>query len=125
MFKKYEIVHLNVGLEKHSIIRDSLVFFIVKKLFSKKVILHVHGGYFLMNETESGMLNFMLKKIFTKAEAVIVLSNLEKDILGEKIWQLCHFMFSRMPWIYASINGMNKRRDSEKLRFIFMGRIIT
>src|SRR5690349_14984029 len=50
IFKKFEIVHLNIGLEKFSIIRDSLILYIVKLIFRKKVIFHVHGGYYLMNK---------------------------------------------------------------------------
>lgn len=123
IFRKYEIVHLNVGLEKNSIIRDSMVFFIVKGIFNKKVILHVHGGFFLMNEAKSRMLNFMLKKIFNKAEAVIVLSNLEKGILEKRYGNLSFHVFPNAVDI-ASIKNMNTRVSSEKVRFIFIGRII-
>src|ERR1043165_1061174 len=74
IFRKYAIVHLNVGLEKFSIIRDGLIFFIVQKIFRKKVVLHVHGGYYLMHESNSGLLNFFLKNMFYNAQRIIVLS---------------------------------------------------
>ncbi|MEO5998472.1 MAG: glycosyltransferase family 4 protein [Chitinophagaceae bacterium] len=124
VFKRYDIVHLNVGLEKPSIIRDSMVFFIVKGLFGKKVILHIHGGYFLMNEAKSKLIAYLLKKIFTKAEAIVVLSDLEKQVLEKRYGNLSFHAFPNAVDT-SSMNGLSKRRVSDKLRFIFMGRIHT
>jgi glycosyltransferase involved in cell wall biosynthesis len=125
VFKRYDIVHLNVGLEKPSIIRDSIVFFIVKGLFGKKVILHIHGGYFLMNEAKkSGLISYLLKKIFNKAEAIVVLSELEKQVLERRYGNLSFYAFPNAVDT-ASINELDKRSNSEKVRFIFMGRIHT
>ena len=122
LFRKYEFVHLNVGLEKASIIRDSLVFFIVNRLFRKKVVLHIHGGYYLMHETKSRVLNILLKKIFEHAEAIIVLSELEKEILSKRYGNL---RFSVFPNAVDTntVNGLSKQPVNANIRFIFMGRI--
>jgi glycosyltransferase involved in cell wall biosynthesis len=123
-FKRYDLVHLNVGLEKPSIIRDSIVFFIVKGLFGKKVILHVHGGYFLMNEAKSPLIAYLLKKFFNNADAIVVLSDLEKQVLEKRYGRLSFHAFPNAVDM-SSINGSVKRRESNKIRFIFIGRIHT
>jgi glycosyltransferase involved in cell wall biosynthesis len=123
IFRKFEIVHLNIGLEKFSIIRDSLILYIVKLIFRKKVILHVHGGYYLMNKPDNALLSFMLKKNFQYAETIIVLSELEKNILTERYGNLSFHVFPNAVDT-ASINGASgKRVENDKMKFIFMGRI--
>lgn len=122
LFKKYQFVHLNVGLEKPSIIRDSLVFFIVSKLFRKKVVLHIHGGYYLMHETKSRILNVLLKYIFKHAEAIIVLSELEKEILSKRYGNLPFNVFPNAVDT-NTVNGLSKQPVNSNIRLIFMGRI--
>lgn len=123
LFKRYEFVHLNIGLERPSIIRDSLIFLIVKKLFRKKVILHVHGGYYLMHESKSKLLNFFLKNNFKYAETIIVLSNLEKEILSKRYGNLSFNVFPNAVDT-ASVNGLSKQPSDSNIRFVFMARII-
>lgn len=124
VFKKYDFAHLNVGLEKPSIIRESIVFFIVKGLFRKKVILHIHGGYFLMHEPKKGLISYLLKKIVTNAEAIVVLSDLEKQVLKKRYGNLSFYSFPNAVDV-TCINNLSKRHEIEKLTFIFMGRIHT
>ena len=122
LFKRYDFVHLNLGLEKLSIIRDSLIFFIVKKLFRKKVILHIHGGYYLMNNCPDKLVNFLLKKDFKYAEAIIVLSNLEKEILSKTYGNLSFYVFpNAVDTILANSSG--ERPSHPDIRFVFMARI--
>jgi glycosyltransferase involved in cell wall biosynthesis len=123
LFRKYEFVHLNVGLEKPSIIRDSLVFIIVNKLFRKKVVLHIHGGYYLMHETTSKLLNYLLRQNFNSARAIIVLSDLEKDILSKRYGKLPFNVFPNAVNT-TSLNGITKRSVHTKLRLVFMARVI-
>jgi len=124
VFKRYDIAHLNVGLEKPSIIRESIVFFIVKRLFKKKVILHIHGGYFLMNEPKKGLIAYLLKKIITGAEAVVVLSDLEKQVLENRYGNLSFYSFPNAVDITCT-DSLSRRHENDKLTFIFMGRIHT
>lgn len=123
LFRRYEFVHLNVGLEKASIIRDSLVFFIVNRLFRKKVVLHIHGGYYLMHETKSRILNSLLKNIFKHAEAIIVLSELEKEILSKRYGNLSFNVFPNAVDTNI-LNGLSKQPVNSNIRFVFMARII-
>lgn len=122
IFRRYEIVHLNVGLEKFSIIRDSIIFFLEKHIFNKKVILHIHGGFFLMNEPKSKMLCFLLNKIFKNAEVVIVLSEMEKEVLSKRYGNLSFYVFpNAVDTDYVST--ISNKTSNERIKFIFMGRI--
>jgi len=123
IFKRYDFVHLNMGLEKLSIVRDSLIFFIVNKLFRKKVILHIHGGYYLMNDCPNKLINFLLKKNFKYAEAIIVLSHLEKEILSKKYGEHLFYVFpNAVDTILA--NSLHERHSHSHIRFVFMARIV-
>lgn len=81
--EKDSIIHYNFPLSKLSIIRDPLFIFIAK-LFSKKIIIHIHGGIFLTNPKVPFLLNYILKKIFSLNVPFIVLSELEKDIIVQR-----------------------------------------
>jgi glycosyltransferase involved in cell wall biosynthesis len=122
VFKKYAIVHLNVGLETFSIIRDGLIFFIVQKIFRKKVVLHVHGGYYLMHEPKGRVLNFFLDNMFRNAQRIIVLSDLEQEILEARYGKLPFYVFPNAVDT-KSINGFKKEPPTAEIRFVFMGRI--
>lgn len=122
VFKKYSIVHLNVGLEKFSIIRDGLIFFIVQKIFRKKVVLHVHGGYYLMHESDGKLLSFFLNNMFNNAQRIIVLSDLEQEILEKRYGKLPFYSFPNAVDM-QSISRFTKEPPAAKIRFIFMGRI--
>lgn len=122
IFKKYSIVHLNVGLEKFSIIRDGMIFFIVQKIFRKQVVLHIHGGYYLMHESDGRMLGMFLKNMFNNAQRIIVLSDLEKEILEKRYGQLPFAVFPNAVDT-TSINVFKKDPPAAKIRFVFMGRI--
>lgn len=82
--KKYDVLHLNTGLEVLSISRDYLIASIAKKIFKKKVLFHVHGGYFLMNEPQRQPIKFFLERLFSLADKVIVLSEKEKNLLVKR-----------------------------------------
>jgi glycosyltransferase involved in cell wall biosynthesis len=100
-----------------------LIFFIVKKLFRKKVILHIHGGYYLMHKCSNKVINFLLKKDFKYAEAIIVLSDLEKEILSKAYGNLSFHVFPNAVDIIM-VNGLRERPLHPHIRFVFMARII-
>ena len=123
IFTRYEIVHLNIGLEKLSILRDSVVFFIVNKIFGKKVILHIHGGFYLMNDPGKGLIGFLLRKILRKAKVIIVLSDLEKDILTKRYGVLPIQVFQNAVDTDSILKADNRTVHS-KIKFIYVGRIV-
>lgn len=120
--RRFEIVHLNMGLEKFSIIRDSLAFFFWKKLFRKKIILHVHGGYYLMHLPDNKLIAYLLNKVFHHADRIIVLSQIEKDILSARYGDLAFEVFPNAVNT-ASVMPHQRTYNKEILQFVFLGRI--
>lgn len=119
---QFRIVHLNTGLEKFSILRDAIVLLILKGVFRKKVILHVHGGYYLMHKPDQKWLAYALNKLFQKADSIIVLSELEKDILKNRFGNL-DFMVLPNAVDTSLLPKGTLKVTNETVKFIFMGRV--
>lgn len=80
--KKIELVHFNFALCKASILRDApLVLF--AKLIQKKIIIHLHGGEYLMQEKPPVWMRFILKRVFAGNIRIIVLSPIEEKAVLE------------------------------------------
>ncbi len=78
--KKIKLVHFNFALSKASIIRDApLVLF--ARLINKKMVIHLHGGDYLIKQEAPEWMRFLLQKIFSGNIAVIVLSPVEQQAL--------------------------------------------
>lgn len=77
------IIHFNLALSRNSIIRD-FPFLMIARILGKRVILHFHGGDFLMHREQPLWMNFLLKITFLKSYPMIVLSELEKQVLKNK-----------------------------------------
>jgi glycosyltransferase involved in cell wall biosynthesis len=122
VIRGFKIVHLNVGLEKFAITRDAVLMMFLKTIFRKKVILHVHGGYYLMHEPEQTWLRYALKKLFRNADSIIVLSELEEKILRERFGDLNFFVFPNAVDTSILPAGTVKVLR-EEVKFIFMGRV--
>jgi glycosyltransferase involved in cell wall biosynthesis len=118
----FQIVHLNLGLEELSIVRDSVVFFILKRIFRKKILLHVHGGYYLIHEPRKRYLKYLMKRIFLNADSIIVLSSLEKEILSKRYGTLSFHVFPNA--VNTGLLQDNRQSDKKDIiDLVFMGRI--
>jgi glycosyltransferase involved in cell wall biosynthesis len=122
VFKRFQIAHLNIGLEKKSILRDFLIHLILKKIFRKKMVFHVHGGYFLMNETTDKVVNYCLSYLFNNSDKIIVLSEFEKMELTRRFGNLD---FQVLPNVINTNSNLDLKRAKKEglLRLIFLGRI--
>jgi glycosyltransferase involved in cell wall biosynthesis len=78
--KNINLVHLNLSLNPKSIYREYL-FFQISKLFKKKVILHLHGGKYLLQRPSSWLLKRMMLGMYQNSERVVCLSSFEKEII--------------------------------------------
>jgi len=120
--KNFQIVHLNIGLERKSILRDALIHMILKNVFQKKMVFHVHGGYYLMNEAPGGVLRYCLRYLFNNSDKVIVLSTFEKELLTKRFGD-CDFQVLRNAVNTTLAGGMKRKSQENRLRLIFLGRI--
>jgi len=122
VFKEFRILHLNLGLEKLSIVRDYFIFLIFKKIFHKKLLLHIHGGYYLMNPPSGRLFSFLLKALFKNADAIIVLSSLEQKILSNRYGiRNFHVLPNAVKVTQPRSSLIPETHEKQKL--VFMGRI--
>lgn len=116
-----DIVHQNLPLNFKGIIREFIIslfcFF-----FKIPVMLHIHGGYFLMNKTDNFLLKLLLTFIFNHSKCVVVLSEIEKQALANQ------YGFSNVLVLPNSIDVKYYTTSRDKVSngvpvFLFFGRI--
>lgn len=73
-----KIIHLNTALNPLSVVRD-YSFLVLAKILRKKVLLHLHGGKYLMTECNNFLLNAVITSLLKRSDYIIVLSQLEKE----------------------------------------------
>jgi glycosyltransferase involved in cell wall biosynthesis len=116
-----DIVHQNFPFNPKGILRE----FVINqycRLFRIPVVLHIHGGIFLMKKTANKLYLFLVKEILKNSKAVIVLSNVEKELLHTNYRYINSFILENS--IDASL-FLSIKRDNTFLTptFLFMGRI--
>jgi glycosyltransferase involved in cell wall biosynthesis len=71
------LIHLNTSLNHKSFWRD-LAYLIISKLFGRKVVVQIHGGSLERFCSSSALLRSVSSAAFRSADAVVVLSSVEK-----------------------------------------------
>lgn len=74
---RLDIIHFNVGFEPLSLYRDFFLF-LIAKFFSIPILLHIHGGRFVLARAKCIFLNGIIRFMVRYSSKVIVLSSLEK-----------------------------------------------
>lgn len=118
---KPDLVHMNVPADMKGVLRE-FVILKINKLFNKKVIIHLHGGEYLMKTPPNKLFTFLFKYILKKGDKVIVLSEVERDSLGE----LYDFSGAKILYNGVDTNKPDKIVKTEKtdiLNILFLGRI--
>ena len=87
----------------------------------RKVLLHIHGGEFLAGEFQSVWLKRAAEKMLRAADAVVVLSDLERDII-ERRWSGLNARVLEnavsLDWVKSAA-----RNDAAQKTIIFLGRL--
>lgn len=76
-----DIIHFNLGLEPMSVIRDFSLFLLLK-IFSYPILLHIHGGRYLTSKPRNCFLKLMITCFLRYADKILVLGNNEKKSLS-------------------------------------------
>jgi glycosyltransferase involved in cell wall biosynthesis len=120
--RKYrtDLVHQNLPLDPKGILRESVTG-LWCRLFRIPVVLHIHGGKFLTGESPNGVYRFLSKKLFRGSRAVIVLSNLEKEVIRKEYG--CENVCVLENSIDCALFDCAGRTAPAAPTFIFMGRI--
>ncbi len=71
--RNIKIIHLH-SASRGSFLRKS-IFILIAKIFSKKTILHIHGGEFKIFYQNSGRMRFLIRYILNTADEVLCLSD--------------------------------------------------
>ncbi len=115
---KIDIIHLNIPFDNKGILRDSIIF-LLSKLLRKKIILHIHGGYYMTKKVKNHIIKNIIHYLLFHSDYVIVLSEIENEHLD------INFNFKKsivLPnsidlSIYSNSNNLNN------VTFLFLGRI--
>lgn len=120
--RNIHIVHVNTALNPLSIFRDSFFVFL-GRLFGKKVILHLHGGYYLMNDSRNIIIRSFINSMIGSANFLLVLSALEeKRMISKYPDKPIAFLVNSIPEEYISFNH-NPKPLAQPLVITFLGRI--
>lgn len=114
-----DLVHINTTFNPLAIFRDA-VYARAARLAGIPIVMHVHGGRYLAEEFQSGALKKIAGKMLRAADAVVVLSELEKKII-ESRWQ--NLNVKVLENAVAIDEAIVARRESEEKILIFLGRL--
>jgi len=116
-----QLIHLNITFEKQALLRDYIVFFVVKRLFNKPVLLHIHGGFFLMESFPKGTFFWRLvRSMLQGADVNLVLSDIEKDQIS-KNYEVRTFS---LPNAVMPSQIAVEKDFHNKLILVFLGRVV-
>jgi len=115
-----KLVHFNLPLDAKSVIRDCPLV-ILTRFFAVKMVIHVHGGAYILNDNIPSWAKFLLKTSFGSNNPKIVLGEVEKDFL------INTFHCKNVHVLPNSLNlddaEQFERIADKNLRFLFLGRI--
>jgi len=118
---KIDLVHQNLPFDPKGLTREYIINWWCR-IMRTPVLLHIHGGIFLMNGTNNPILRKMAKSLFEHCKQVVVLSELEKDAINN---------LYQFPSTIVLVNSVNtalyqsapKKLPEEKPTLLFLGRI--
>lgn len=117
--KQIDLVHLNTNYNPLAIVRDE-VYARTARVARVPVLLHLHGGRFLAQEFRNPVLSRIAETTARNAAAVVVLSELEKQIV-EKRWSGLKVRVLENAVAIEEAAKAQRNRDVPVL--IFLGRL--
>jgi len=118
--EKIDVVHLNTALAPLAIARD-FALAAAARTAGQAVVLHLHGGRFLMEEFESRSLASLTEKMFRLASVIVVLSEHEKESLTNR-WKNLDVRI--LPNAVPVDEISNVERQSKNVKtIVYLGRL--
>ena len=118
--EKIDVVHLNTALNPLSIVRD-FALATAARIAKRPIMLHLHGGRFLMEEFESRSLALTAEKMLRLASKIIVLSEHEKQTVTNRWKNLDVWILPNAVAIDEAPNIEREPKDEKTI--IFLGRL--
>jgi len=121
--RSIKIVHIH-GASKGSFVRKYLVFLIVKFLFRKKVIYHLHGGRFhLFYENSGSVIRYLIKHLAESVNIFVCLSTYWQNYLITQ-FNIKNIVILNNPVAVPEKLAWNRFERNEKiLNILFLGRV--
>lgn len=118
--EKPNLIHINTALVPMSIVRDAALAK-AARIAKRPVLLHLHGGRFLMEPFEKKWLETICRQMFLSAQKIIVLSEHEKESL-EKRWKNLNIEVLPNAVAVDEIPLVERKKTAEKT-IVFLGRL--
>lgn len=118
--EKIDLVHINTALVPLSIVRDAALVS-AAHIAKRPILLHLHGGRFLMEAFENNALERIAARMMRRAKKIIVLSEHEKESL-EKRWKNLNIEVLPNAVAVDEISIVERRKSAEKT-IVFLGRL--
>ncbi len=119
------LIHYNFPLSMASILRDPwFISYALKQ--GRKVVVHVHGGFFLSAQHIPFLPWMILRRVFHQDIPFIVLSDKEKDLIESKFGARRVFVLPNVVDLKDAEEYAQEQTDDvshEKLRIGYLGRI--
>lgn len=118
---KVDVIHLNTDLTPFSLIRDFPILLSAKFLIKKKVLLHLHGGYFLMKPpSRRSPFFYLIRSMLRHSTIRVVLSEIESNEIKKHYGVECEIM----PNAVRTPEQRIEKDFSGRISLFFMGRIV-
>jgi glycosyltransferase involved in cell wall biosynthesis len=116
---KPDVIHINTALETRAVWRD-LVLTLCASLRKRPIVLHIHGGRFMMSDLRPKLQDAAIRKMLLLATETIVLGNAEKKFLVENYPA---GIITVLPNA-TELGEMPRRVDQKRVRtLLFLGRL--
>ncbi len=119
--EQIDIVHLNLPMNARSLYRDYITT-VVAGIRRKKILVHLHGGQYLLHKPNSRALKYIIGYIFSKASDIVCLSKLEKEVV-EKEYNITNVkvLENTVDDTYLQLKKNDLHTDG--LKVLFLGRL--
>src|ERR1700743_1318100 len=118
---KFDILHVNLALNPKSIYRDYITIRICR-LFNQKILVHLHGGKYLLEIPSEKTTNNLIRHILGNADEVIVLSDFEKSMV-ESLYGVSQTSVLPNAVDTHLFKFKKPQKKSNELKFLFLGRL--
>ncbi len=118
--ERIDLIHLNTTLTPLAIVRD-FALVAATRIARQPVLLHLHGGRFLMEDFQNRALAAMTEKMFRRAQKIIVLSEIEKQSLTNRLQNLDIEVLPNAVAFDEAVPSERKLKTEKTI--IFLGRL--
>ncbi|MFZ4455723.1 MAG: glycosyltransferase family 4 protein [Bacteroidales bacterium] len=117
---RIDLVHDNLPFNPKGMVREAIII-LWSRLLSVPILLHVHGGEYLMKKCSNPILLFIIRFIFSSVKKVIVLSEIEKLSIKNLYNVDSEVLYNAVDTNFYK--PLRSREEGEKKTIIFIGRL--